>query len=190
LLKGGGLLLAENSRSNRNKRKKPIFFGNKVDLERFLKEIQEVTSHEIRENSEKPQKKKAHPIFAYCIRLGPYGRVYIREIGHFGCFAHIKKSLRTTHELKPLVDILEEKDGIRVVAELPGVSKEKIKIIGIKKNLMIYVNRQKRKPFLNLDLPCSVNLETAKATLKNGVLEVVLKKGKSLASETKRIDIQ
>jgi HSP20 family molecular chaperone IbpA len=72
---------------------------------------------------------------------------------------------------------------------LPGVSKEKIKIIGTEKNLMIYVNRQKRKPFLNLDLPCSVNVEMVKATLKNGVLEVVLKKGKSLASETKRIDI-
>jgi HSP20 family protein len=182
--------LAENSRSNRKKRKKPIFFGNKVDLERFLKEIQEVTSHEIRENSEKPQKKKAHPIFAYCIRLGPYGRVYIREIGHFGCFAHIKKSLRTTHELKPLVDILEEDDGIRVVAELPGVSKEKIKIIGTEKNLMIYVNRQRRKPLLNLDLPCSVNLETAKAKLKNGVLEVILKKGNSLHSGSKKINIQ
>jgi HSP20 family protein len=183
------MFLAENSRSNRNKRKKriPILFLN---LESFLKEIQELTSHEIREKSEKPQKKKAHPILAYCIRLGPYGRVYIREIGHFGCFAHIKRSLRTAHELKPLVDILEEDDEIRVVAELPGVSKGKIKIIGTEKNLMIYVNRQKRKPFLNLDLPCSVNLEMAKATLKNGVLEVVLKKGKSLASETKRIDIQ
>jgi HSP20 family protein len=180
--------LAENSRSNRNKRKKriSILFLN---LERFLKEIQEVTSHEIRENSEKLQKKNAHPVLAYCIRLGPYGRVYIREIGHFGCFAHMKRSLRTAHELKPLVDILEEDDEIRVVAELLGVSKEKIKIVGTEKNLMIYVNRQKRKPFLNLDLPCSVNVEMAKATLKNGVLEVVLKKGKSLASETKRIDI-
>ena len=182
--------MAESSRSNRNKRKKTIFFRNNIDLERFLKEIQEVTSHEIRENSEKPQKKKAHPILAYCIRLGPYGRVYIREIGHFGCFAHIKRSLRTAHKLKPLVDIFEEDDEVRVVAELLGVSKEKIKIIGTEKNLMIYVNRQKQKPFLNLDLPCAVNLETAKAKLKNGVLEVVLKKGKSSPSETKRVDIQ
>jgi HSP20 family molecular chaperone IbpA len=182
--------LAEGSRSNRNKRKKRIFFRNDIDLERFLKEIQELTSHEMRENSEKARKKKAHPILAYCIRLGPYGRVYIREIGHLGCFAHIKRSLRIAHGLKPLVDIFEEDYEVRVVAELLGVSKEEIKIIGTEKTLIIYVNRQKRKPFLNLDLPCSVNLEMAKATLKNGVLEVVLKKGKSLPSETKRIDIK
>jgi HSP20 family protein len=189
-LTGGELFLAEGSRSNRNKRKKRIFFRNNIDLESFLKEIQEVTSHEMRENSKKPQKKKAHSILAYCIRLEPYGRVYVREIGHFGCFAQIKRSLRTAHELKPLVDIFEEDEEVRVVAELLGVSKEKIKIIGTEKNLMIYVNTQKRKPFLNLGLPCSVNLETAKATIKNCVLEVVLKKGKSLASETKRIAIQ
>jgi HSP20 family protein len=177
--------LAENSRSNRNKRKKPIFFGNKIDLEKILKEIQEVTSHETKEKSEKP-----HQIFAYSLRLGPYARVYIREISHFGCFAHIKKSLRPAHKLKPLVDIFKEDDEIRVVAELPRVSKEQIKIMGTEKNLMIYVNRQKQKPFLNLDLPCSVNPEMAKATLKNGVLEVVLKKGKSLPFETKRVDVR
>jgi len=182
--------LAEGSRSNRNKRKKMIFFGNKIDLERFTKRIQDFTSYEIRKNSEKLQKEKAHPILAYCIRLGPYGRVYIREIRHFGYFGHVERSLRTAHESKPLVDIFEEDDGVRVVAELPGASKEKIKIIGIEKNLMIYENRQKQKPFLNLDLPCSVNLEMAKATFKNGVLEVVLKKAKSSASETKRINIQ
>ena len=116
--------MAENSRSNRNKRKKTIFFGNKIDLERFLKEIQEGTSQKIKEKSEKPQKKKTQQILAYCIRLGPYGRVYIREIGHSGCFAHIKNSLRTNSELNPLVDILEEDDEIRVVAELPRASKE------------------------------------------------------------------
>jgi HSP20 family molecular chaperone IbpA len=42
---------------------------------------------------------------------------------------------------------------------------------------------------MNLDLPCSVNPEAVKATLKNGVLEIVLKKGGSLPFKIKRIDI-
>jgi HSP20 family molecular chaperone IbpA len=179
--------LVENSRSNRNKKKKPIFFGNKVDLERFLKEIQETVNKEIKEKFEKMQKKKAYPMFGYCVTLGPYGRIYIRELGHCGCLPHIKKSFRTAHELEPFVDILEYDKEVRVVAELPRISNEKINVIGTEKNLMIYMNRQGRKPLLNLDLPCSVNPEKAKATLKNGVLEVILKKGKSLHFGSKEI---
>lgn len=184
------MFLAENSRSNRNKRKKTFFLGNKIDWERFLKEIQEVTRHEIKGKSEKPQKKKLYPLFAYGVTLGPYGRVYIRQIGHFGCFVNIQNSLKTDQKLKPLVDILEEDDKIRVVAELPSANKEQIKIIGTEKNLIIHVNRQRQQPAMNLDLPCAVNPETAKATLKNGVLEIVMKKGRSLPFKIKRIDIK
>jgi HSP20 family protein len=171
------VFLAENSRSNRNKRKKPFFLGNEIDWERFLKEIQEITRHEIKGKSEKPQKKKLYPLFVYGVKLGSYGRLSIRQIGHFGCFANIKNPLKTGQKSNPLVDILEEDDKIRVVAELPSANKEQTKIIGTEKNLIIHVNRQRQQPAMNLDLPCSVNPDTAKATLKNGVLEVVMKKG-------------
>ena len=184
------MFLAENSRSNRNKRKKPFFLGNEIDWERFLKEIQEVTRHEIKGKLEKPQNKRVYPLFAYCVTLGLYGRVYIRQFGHFGCFANIHNSIKTDQKLKPLVDILEEEDEIRVVAELPRANKEQIDVIGTEKNLIIHVNKQRQQPAMNLDLPCSVNLETAKATLKNGVLEIVLKKGRRLPLKIKRIDIK
>jgi HSP20 family protein len=182
--------LAENSRSNRNKRKKPFFLGNEIDWERFLKEIQEVTRHKIKGKSEKPQNKRTYPFFAYGVTLGPYGRVYIRQIGNFGCFADTQNSSKTDQKWKPLLDILEEDDKIRVVAELPRANKEQINIIGTEKNLIIQVNRQRQQPAMNLDLPCSVNPETAKATLKNGVLEIVLKKGRSLPFKIKRIDLK
>jgi HSP20 family protein len=179
--------LAENSGSNRRKRKKMFFFGNEIDLERFLKEIQEFNMREINKKAEKPRKKK--PVFAYSVTLGPYGRVYIREFGHFGCFANIRDSLKTNHELKPLVDIIEEDDRVHVVVELPGVIKEQVKIIGTEKNVIIQVNGQSQQPSMSLDLPCYVDLDSAEATLKNGVLEVVMKIGRSSSFKVKRIDI-
>ena len=182
--------MAENSHPNRNKRKKPFFLGNEIDWERFLKEIQETATYEIRGKSAKSQKKKLHPLFAYGVTLGPYGRVYIKEFGHFGCFTNIRDSLKTDQKLKPLVDILEEDDEIRVVAELHRANKEQINIIGTEKNLIIHMNRQRQQPTMNLDLPCSVNPETAKATLKNGVLEIVMKKGRSLPFKIERIAIK
>ncbi len=163
-----------------------MFFGKEIDLEKILKEIQELTNKQIREKSERLQKK--HLILAYCIRLKPYRRIHIREIGHSGCFAHIKNKQKTTSESNQLLDIIEEDAEVRVVTELHGTNKEQIRIMGTEKKLMIYVNRQ--KPFLTLDMPCPVNIELAKATLKNGVLEIVLVKGKSLHFKTKGIDVR
>jgi len=73
---------------------------------------------------------------------------------------------------------------------LPRANKEQIKDIGTEKNLIIHANSQRQQPTMNLDLPCFVNPETAKATLKNGVLEIVLKKGRSLPFKIKRIVIK
>lgn len=180
--------MAENSRSNRNKRKPNFFLGNKIYWERFLKEVQGCTRHEDKGKIPKLHEKKIHPLFAYGYTMGSYGRVYIR-VGHFGCFANIQNAVKTDRKLKTFVDILEEEDKIRVVAELPGANRDQIKIIGTEKNLMIHVNRQGQQPTMNLDLPCSINPETAKATLKNGVLEIVLKKSEKSAFKIKRIDI-
>jgi HSP20 family protein len=180
--------LAENSRSNRRKKKKTFFFGNEIDLERFLKEIKKFSMRETNKKTEKPRKKKLYPL-AYSVTIGPYGRVYIRELGHFGCFANIQGSLKPNHELEPLVDIIEEDDKVHVVVELPQVDKEQIKIIGTEKNLIIQVNSLSQQPSMNIDLPCYVDLDTAKATLKNGVLEIVMKIERSSSFKVKRIDI-
>ncbi|HZY46321.1 MAG TPA: Hsp20/alpha crystallin family protein, partial [Candidatus Bathyarchaeia archaeon] len=75
-------------------------------------------------------------------------------------------------EREPLVDVLQEGNEVVVVTELPGVEKEQIKLESTDRALKIAVESSKRRYFKELELPHLVDPRTAKATYKNGVLEV------------------
>ncbi|MEM2367987.1 MAG: Hsp20/alpha crystallin family protein, partial [Candidatus Bathyarchaeia archaeon] len=79
-------------------------------------------------------------------------------------------------EREPLVDIVETDNEIHVVAELPGVEKEDIKLHGTEDTLTISVDTPQRKYYKELTLPAKVNVKEAKTQYKNGVLEVKLPK--------------
>jgi HSP20 family molecular chaperone IbpA len=72
-----------------------------------------------------------------------------------------------------LVDVINEKDFVRVAAEMPsGVCKNDIKLFSTSLTLEIIVNG---KVLSNVDLPAAVE-KAGKAIFKNGFLEVLLKK--------------
>ena len=75
-------------------------------------------------------------------------------------------------EREPPIDIFDGKDCMRVVAELPGVDEDDIKL-NIKSHVLIISipNRYHKK----VDLPCSVSDDVI-TTYKNGILEIKLKK--------------
>jgi len=83
---------------------------------------------------------------------------------------------RMTPQLEPLVDIIEEGDEIIVVAELPGVEKDELKVRVKGQTLTIDVNNPQRPYHKELELPAKVSKEEAKSSMRNGVLEVRLKK--------------
>jgi len=117
--------------------------------------------------------------------IGPDGRPVIREFGNVqpGRLPMIRE------EREPLVDVMEEKDEVVVVAELPGVEKEDINLNATEDTLTISVDTPQRKYYKELRLPTEVNPKSAKAQYKNGVLEVRLKKvGKAPKGE--RITIE
>ncbi len=75
-------------------------------------------------------------------------------------------------EREPLVDVLQEGNEVVVVTELPGVEKDDIKLESTDRALKIAVEAAKRRYFKEMELPHLVDPRTAKATYKNGVLEV------------------
>jgi HSP20 family protein len=77
---------------------------------------------------------------------------------------------------EPLTDIIEEKDRIRVIVELPGVEKDDIQLHVEDRLLDISVDREDRKFSKELELPSAVDPDSAQASYKNGVLEVSLTK--------------
>jgi HSP20 family protein len=88
-----------------------------------------------------------------------------------------------------LVDVFSEDGSIKVVAELPGVEKQDIKLHATPKTLTSSVDTPQRKYYKEIELPEEVETETAKAIYRNGVLEVTLKKtGKKPKGEPIKID--
>jgi HSP20 family protein len=114
------------------------------------------------------------PIFyGFSISVGTDGKPTVNEFGN------LKPGLKgpeLTEEIEPLVDIVDGKDSVTVYAELPGVEKRDIGLSTTESTLTISVPNDKRRYFKEVDLPSNVNPDTAKATYKNGVLEVCLEK--------------
>ena len=103
------------------------------------------------------------------------GKPKIREFGN------IKKGngqLTVNNEMEPLVNVFDKGDKIYVVAELPGVEKEQIKLDINGNKLILTATGKDRKYRKIVELNSPVENE-ADATFKNGILEVHLKKKKT-----------
>ncbi|MEM2816161.1 MAG: archaeal heat shock protein Hsp20 [Candidatus Bathyarchaeia archaeon] len=112
-------------------------------------------------------------VYGYSIKIGPDGKPEIRE---FGNVKPSKFGPRVKEEREPLVDIVETDKEIHIVAELPGVEKEDIKLHGTEDTLTISVETPQRKYYKEIKLPAKVKIKEAKTQYKNGVLEVIMPK--------------
>ena len=101
------------------------------------------------------------------------GRPRIRE---FGDVQRSRYGTRIREQREPLVDVLDEEEEVIVVAELPGVEKEDINLHASEDELIISVDTPQRKYHKELPLPEEVDPKPVRASYKNGVLEVRLKK--------------
>jgi HSP20 family protein len=126
-------------------------------------------------------------VYGYSMSIGPDGKPVVREFGNVrpskrpGAFGLPAPKLEPTEAREPLVDVIDEKDTIKVVAELPGVNKPDIQIDSTGNSITINVDTPNRKYHKTIDLPSDVEPETSKAIYNNGVLEVSLRKAKPRA---------
>ena len=113
-------------------------------------------------------------VYGYSMSIGPDGKPVIREFGN------LRPSRlgvpEATEEREPLVDVTSGDKVVQVVAEVPGVEKDDIVLEGTEDTLTIRVDTEKRKYHKVVDLPEKVDPNSAKASYKNGVLEVTLDK--------------
>jgi HSP20 family protein len=111
-------------------------------------------------------------VYGFTMRTGPDGKPIIEEFGN------VRPPSRElpSGEREPLVDVIEDEKQVTVIAELPGVEKEDIKVKASGKNLSIKVDTPERKYSKNIALPAEVKSESAKASYKNGVLEIRFEK--------------
>lgn len=86
------------------------------------------------------------------------------------------------------VDVLDEGDVLRVVADLPGVEKDDIRVAVSGDNLKIQASNDDREYDERVDLPAAVDEETGEATYNNGVLEISFEKVED--EEEREIEIE
>jgi len=163
------------------KRRLPSFFDD--DFERmFERMFQDMDSfHELAEDmmrqhsgeGNNPPHLKLQPgqplVYGFSMHVGPDGKPHVE---HFG---NVQQG-KVQKEREPLVDIVDLKDEIRIVAELPGVQKESIHIHAKEEILDLDVRDAERPFSKRIHLPAAVHDKTAQATYQNGILEIVLKK--------------
>ena len=168
------------------RRRRLPFFREFNEIVRDMERMFEEAFKEFREMPEGLAREKRLPdgrivreygpmVYGYSITIGPDGKPVIREFGN------VKPSIKTgaldvKSEREPLVDIMEEAETIKVIAEVPGVEKNDIQLYGTERSLTIKVDTPTRKYFKEVELPAEVDPKSAKSTYKNGVLEVILKK--------------
>lgn len=79
-------------------------------------------------------------------------------------------------EGEPIVDVFEEEDHIKVMAEVPGVEEKDIKL-KIEGNLLtVTADTSEKKYHKEVKLPTRVEKDSAESKYRNGVLEVKLRK--------------
>jgi len=124
-------------------------------------------------------------VYGYSMSMGPDGKPIVQEFGNVkpsrkqGAFGMAQPALEPKDAREPLVDVIDESEQVRVLAELPGVEKSDIKTTISENSLTIRVNSQARKYFKEVELPTNVDPDSSKGSYNNGVLEIILRKVKA-----------
>ena len=158
------------------------------DIDEMMREMEKTFSEQFKElekdlpknlvrESKAPDgsvKKEIGPIvYGYSVTIGPDGKPVVREFGNVRKGEGSPwKEIQDRRE--PLVDVVSSDKEVRVIAEMPGVSKEDIELTVNNKSLVITVDREDRKYHKELDLPGVVDPTRAKSSYNNGILEITI----------------
>ena len=164
-------------------------------FEESFKDIETTTPKDLINEFETPEGGKVREVgpivYGYSMTIGPDGIPRVREFGN------VKSPMRRgffkpsmlSSEREPMSDVTTTDKEVKVVIELPGVSKENIKVNAYDGKVEVTTTDPKRKYHEILEVPPGTDLETAKSGYNNGILEITFKK-KEMKPKGKEIKIE
>jgi HSP20 family protein len=135
-------------------------------------------------------------VYGYSMTIGPDGKPKVREFGN------VKSPLSSSRaggfftkplissERQPLADVTTTDKEVKVVVEMPGVSKQNI-IVNVHDNSVeITTTNTERKYHEVIEIPHETDIETAMSSYKNGILEITFKKKQQTKPKGKQIKVE
>jgi HSP20 family protein len=140
-------------------------------------------------------------VYGYSVTIGPDGKPKVREFGNVRSASGLGDSSNSSSpgsmrtqlraEREPLADVVISDKEVKVVAEMPGIDKKEIKVNAYDNSVEIFTaNTSERKYRRIIELPGETDLETAKSTYRNGILEITFNKKESPKQKGKQINIE
>lgn len=189
------------------RRRWPFFRGwLSEDFNEIFGEMEEMMEKELREMTKQaPEgliREKTMPdgrkvkqwgpfVYGYSVTIGPDGKPQIKEFGNVKPSTQMgRPKIEVKEQREPLVDILETNGEVKVVAELPGVDKQDIKLYGTERSITVSVDTPQRKYHKEIRLPTKVDPKMAKSAYKNGVLEITMLRKKEEKPSGEHINIE
>jgi HSP20 family protein len=136
-------------------------------------------------------------VYGYSMTIGPDGIPKVREFGNVkspfsssrrGGFFTSRPLISSERE--PLADVTTTDKDVKVVVEMPGVSKENIKVNVYDNSVEVTTTGTDRKYHEVVEIPPETDIETATSTYKNGILEIIFKKKQQTKSKGKQVNIE
>src|ERR687893_1946777 len=136
-------------------------------------------------------------VYGYSYTVGADGKPQFRE---FGNIRPLQRSLRggrpeaggapmLTAEREPLADVTTTNKEVKVTVEMPGITKQDIKVNAYEGTVEVStIEKAKRKYHRIIDLPSETDVETARSTYSNGILEITFDKQSKPRGREIRID--
>ena len=116
---------------------------------------------------------KGRGIFGFSVRTMSGGDDAGVKVRPFGNMHKAKEGVAIEEDRDPVVDVLQEGDRMRVIAELPGVSESDI-VYEVKGDVLTISTKGARKYNAEVLLPQRASKEGIQSSYNNGVLEIKL----------------
>jgi HSP20 family protein len=168
------------------------------EMEKEFEDIEKRIPKELVREYNTPQGGKVREVgplvYGYSMTVGPDGKPRVREFGN------IKPSRKLgsggtsrpeiSGEIEPLVDVNTTDKEVKVVVEMPGISKDKIKVNAYDETLEVKSEDPQRRYHRTIEIPPETDIETAMSSYKNGVLEITFKKKEQAKEKGKTIKVE
>ena len=125
--------------------------------------------------------------YGYTMTVGPNGKPVVKEYGN------VKQGLLPPSDTRePVVDVIadEKEKLVKLVAEIPGVEKTDVKILVQDKFVDISAEHGEKKYHVKVPIKHKVDENSAKASYKNGILELVFKLIEDEKPKGKKVEVE